>query len=235
MAVSVVQSSLPLLDSKSEPPALFDGTTRLYINEKCPFAQRVWIAKNFKGLDDIKLVNIDLHDKPAWFLEKVYPRGQVPALEHNGKVTGESLDLLKYLEEEVGGRPIWPVDESKKETAQELLDYASTFVQAGFSALRNKDSNPTEDFGAVLDHVEAALGKYDGPFFLGEFGVVDATYIPFIERFQLTFQAFRNYDITAGRPNITKFIEAVNQVEAYTKTKQDPQELVQTYKRLLKL
>jgi len=88
----------PVLNSKSEPPTLFDGTTRLYISVICPYAQRVWIARNIKGLSQIKLVSIDLQDRPAWYKEKVYPPNKVPAIEHNGKVTGESLDLLEYLE-----------------------------------------------------------------------------------------------------------------------------------------
>jgi len=38
------------LDATSDPPALFDGTTRLYISYTCPFAQRVWITRNLKVL-----------------------------------------------------------------------------------------------------------------------------------------------------------------------------------------
>eukprot|EP00249_Psilotum_nudum_P030869 c4402_g1_i1 orf=86-349(+) len=84
----VTQLNLPVCDSSSTPPNLFDGTTRLYISLTCPFAQRPWIARNFKGLDNIDLVAINLSDKPKWYLEKVYPVGKVPSLEHNGKVKG---------------------------------------------------------------------------------------------------------------------------------------------------
>jgi hypothetical protein len=34
--------------------------------------------------------------------------GKVPVLEHNGKVKGESLDLLEYLDQEFGGPTIMP-------------------------------------------------------------------------------------------------------------------------------
>ncbi|MEI4855924.1 glutathione S-transferase N-terminal domain-containing protein, partial [Klebsiella pneumoniae] len=75
------------LDSSSEQPPLFDGTTRLYIFYECPFAQRTWIARNYKGLEDtIKLVPLSIQDRPAWFKEKVYPENKVPALEHNNEV-----------------------------------------------------------------------------------------------------------------------------------------------------
>ncbi|KAK3226485.1 hypothetical protein Dsin_006347 [Dipteronia sinensis] len=62
----------PPLDSKSkQPPPLFDGTTRLYTSYSCPFAQRVWITRNYKGLQDkIKLVPLKIQDRPAWYKEK---------------------------------------------------------------------------------------------------------------------------------------------------------------------
>ncbi|PHU02590.1 hypothetical protein BC332_27841 [Capsicum chinense] len=63
----------PSLDSTFQPPSLFDGTTRLYINYQYPYAQRAWITRNFKGLQDkIKLVPINLQNRPAWYKEKVY-------------------------------------------------------------------------------------------------------------------------------------------------------------------
>jgi glutathione S-transferase len=68
----------PILTSTSEPPPLFDGTTRLYVAYHCPYAQRAWIARNYKGVQDkIKIVAIDLADRPAWYKEKVYPGNKV--------------------------------------------------------------------------------------------------------------------------------------------------------------
>ncbi|KAM3305515.1 hypothetical protein P3S67_012381 [Capsicum chacoense] len=76
---------LPLsLDSTFQLPYFFDGTNKLHINYQCPYAQRSWITRNFKGLQDkIKLVPIDLQNRPAWYKEKVYPPNKVSSLEHN--------------------------------------------------------------------------------------------------------------------------------------------------------
>ncbi|KAG5599079.1 hypothetical protein H5410_030449 [Solanum commersonii] len=63
-----------------------------------PYSQRVWITRNVKGLQDkIKLVQIDLQNKPDWYKEKVYPTNKVPSLEHYNKVIRESLNLLNML------------------------------------------------------------------------------------------------------------------------------------------
>ncbi|KAH9326703.1 hypothetical protein KI387_006881, partial [Taxus chinensis] len=199
----------PVLNSKSDPPPLFDGTTRLYINVACPFAQRVWAARNYKGLTEIKIVPIDLQDRPAWYKEKVYPPNKVPSLEHNGKVTGESLDLLEYLENNFGGPKLFPTDPAKKEVANDLLKYTDTFTKVGFTTLAKPNDEVAEAFGPTLGYLENALGKFDdGPFLLGEFSLVDLAYAPFFERFQIAYSNLKNYDITSGRPKLLKWIEA---------------------------
>ncbi|KAF2295876.1 hypothetical protein GH714_034780 [Hevea brasiliensis] len=93
----------------SEPPPIFDGTTRLYISYSCPYAQRVWITRNCKGLQDkIKLVPIDLQNRPTWYKEKVYPPNKVPSMEHDNEVKGESLDLVKYIDSNFDGPSLFP-------------------------------------------------------------------------------------------------------------------------------
>jgi glutathione S-transferase len=129
----------PALGAASEPPPLFDGTTRLYICYLCPFAQRAWVTRNLKGLqDEIKLVGINLEDKPAWYKEKVYPQGTVPSLEHDGKVTGESLDLIKYIDSNFHGPALLPQDPAKMQFADELITYADAFMKAIYAPLFSK-------------------------------------------------------------------------------------------------
>lgn len=227
-----------ILDSKSSCPPLFDGTPRLYFSSRCPYAQRVWVAVKYKGLDEIECVEISLSDRPLWYKEKVYPIGKVPALEHDGKVTGESMDLLTYLDEHFGGPKLAPTEESKKQAAAEILEYADTFNRIGYTGLSMKNSTPDEIAAVVapaFDFMENALEKFssEGPFFLGKFGLVDIAYAPFIERFEIAFGDIRNYDIKAGRPRLTKWIEALDNVEAYSSTKCERKFLLELYKKML--
>ncbi|KAL5082429.1 hypothetical protein RYX36_010850 [Vicia faba] len=95
---------------------------RLYISYTCPFAQRVWITRNYKGLEDkIDLVPIDLQNRPAWYKENVYPENKVPSLEHNGEVLGESLDLVKYVDANFEGTPLSPNTNEESENLQQQL------------------------------------------------------------------------------------------------------------------
>ncbi|CAK9142935.1 unnamed protein product [Ilex paraguariensis] len=163
MATGRVQETLPpALDSTSDPPAIFDGTTRLVKN---------------------------------W----------VPSLEHNNEVKGESLDLIKYIDSNFEGPSLFPDDPSKKEFAEELLSYTDSFCKAVIASFK-VDGN--DGAGAAFDYIETALSKFDdGPFFLGQFSLVDIAYVPFIERFQPFLLDVKNYDITVGRPKLATRIE----------------------------
>ncbi|XP_019076195.1 glutathione S-transferase L3 isoform X3 [Vitis vinifera] len=198
MAVTSAEEVLPpSLDSTSEPPPLFDGTTRLYTSYICPYAQRVWIARNYKGLQDkIKLVPIDLGNRPAWYKEKVYPENKDP---------------------------------NKRQFAEELLSYTYTFNRAVIFSLKGDSQN---EINAAFDYLETALSKFnDGPFFLGQFSLVDIAFAPFIERFHPLLLDVKKCDITSGRPKLVSWIEEMNKIEAYKQTKRDPQELVDALKK----
>ncbi|XP_059458850.1 glutathione S-transferase L3-like [Corylus avellana] len=230
MAAGIVKEVLPpALDSTSESPPLFDGTTRLYISYTCPYAQRVWITRNCKGLQDkIKLVPLDLQNRPDWYKEKVYPANKVPSLEHKNEVKGESLDLIKYIDNHFEGPSLFPDDSAKKEFAEELLSYTDTFNKAVISSFKG-DGN---EAGAAFDYIETALSKFeDGPFFLGQFSLVDIAYAPFIDRFQPFLLDVKKYDITAGRPKLAAWIEEMDKNEAYKQTRREPKELVDIYKK----
>ncbi|XP_027364190.1 glutathione S-transferase L3-like [Abrus precatorius] len=220
----------PPLTSTSDPPPLFDGTTRLYINYSCPYAQRVWIARNYKGLEDkIKLVPIDLQDRPAWYKEKVYPENKVPSLEHNGKVLGESLDLIKYVDANFEGTTLFPSDPAKKEFGEQLISHVDTFTKDVFISLKG---DPVQQSSPAFEYLENALGKFDdGPFFLGQFSLVDIAYIPFVERFQIVFAEALKHDITEGRPKLAAWIKEVNKIDAYTQTRVDPQDIIDLFKK----
>ncbi|KAI3943994.1 hypothetical protein MKW92_031514 [Papaver armeniacum] len=228
-----VETLPPVLDSTSEPPSVFDGTTRLYISYVCPYAQRAWITRNCKGLQEkIRLVALELTNKPDWYKEKVYPPNKLPALEHNNQVIGESLDVIKYLDTNFEGPALLPNDPAKREFAEELLAYTGEFGGGVIGSVIKRN----EDFGAHFDYLEAALSKFpDGPFFLGEFSLADIAYAPFVERYQPLLLDVKKCDITTGRPKLTAWIEELNKINAYTQTKYDTAELLAALKRVFGL
>ncbi|XP_075513587.1 glutathione S-transferase L3-like isoform X2 [Primulina tabacum] len=221
----------PAFNSSSDPPTIFDGIPKLYISYSCPYAQRVWITRNYKGLQDkIKLVPIDLHNRPSWYKEKVYHENKVPALEHNNQVMGESLDLIRYIDSNFEGPSLFPSDPVKREFAEELLLFTNSFYKAVTTSLKEDKMN--EAASLPFDDIETALSKFDdGPFFLGQFSLVDIAYAPFIERFQPFFLEVKKFDITDSRPKLCVWIEEMNKIEAYRQTQRDAKEHVESYKK----
>ncbi|KAF3331676.1 protein IN2-1 B-like protein [Carex littledalei] len=224
----------PSLNATSPPPSFFDGTTRLYLAYVCPYAQRIWITRNYKGLQEkIKLVAIDLRDRPAWYKE-VYPENKVPSLEHDNKVEGNSLKIIKYINAHFEGPALLPDDPVKRTFAEELFGYSDYFTNTVFSSVLSKEEDISADAVAGLDKLEEYLSKFeDGPFFLGhEFSLVDITYAPFVEsRYKIFLSDMKKYDITKGRPKLNFWMKELNKIEAYTATKRDPQELLSHTKK----
>ncbi|KAG9453779.1 hypothetical protein H6P81_006683 [Aristolochia fimbriata] len=219
------------LGSSSPPLGFFNGTSRLYVSYKCPYAQRPWIVRNYKGLrDTIRLVALDLQDRPSWFKD-IHPPNKVPALEHNNQVIGESLDLVKYIDAHFDGPPLLPDDPSKREYAEELISYSNTYTKTILGSFASK-GNPEDDAGPSLDFVETSLSKYDdGPFFLGQFSMVDIVYITITALADLVLGDVKKYDITTGRPRLAKWIEELEKMQAYVDTKPVPQEMLDLIKK----
>ncbi|CAL5403868.1 unnamed protein product [Camellia sinensis] len=190
----------PALDSTSDPPAILDGATSYTFPT---YARK----PNVRGLPEtglqekIKLVPIDLQNRPTWYKEKVYPPNKVPSLEHNNEVKGESLDLRNRA------HTLGMQDPAKRQFGEELLSYTDSFNKGVITSFKVDGMN---DADASFDYIETAPSKFDdGPFLLGQFSIVDIAYAPFIERFQPFLLDVKNYDITAGRPKLAAWIESL--------------------------
>uniref|UniRef100_A0A4W5NP76 Glutathione S-transferase omega 2 n=1 Tax=Hucho hucho TaxID=62062 RepID=A0A4W5NP76_9TELE len=82
----------------SAPGLVAKGQIRLYSMRFCPFAHRTRLVLHAKGINH-DTVNINLKDKPEWFLKK-NPLGLVPTLEtSSGQVIYESPITCDYLDE----------------------------------------------------------------------------------------------------------------------------------------
>ncbi|XP_062287017.1 glutathione S-transferase omega-1-like [Scomber scombrus] len=100
----------------------------------CPFAQRARLVLNAKGIK-YDTININLKDKPDWFLEKS-PFGLVPTLETPaGEVVYESPITCEYLDEVYPEKRLLPSNPFGKAQQKMMLEhfskvsYMKTFIQ----------------------------------------------------------------------------------------------------------
>jgi glutathione S-transferase len=164
---------------------------RLISHKLCPYVQRAVIVATEKGVD-FERVDIDLADKPDWFLA-ISPTGKVPLLEvtetdGSKHVLFESAVIAEYLDE-ISGNPLLP--ENALERARERA-----WVEFGAAALSDISRLYTAADGAAFEVATIALEErlemiekaFAGPWFAGDrFGLVDAAFAPvfrYIDVFQ---------------------------------------------------
>ncbi|XP_043110915.1 glutathione S-transferase omega-1-like isoform X2 [Puntigrus tetrazona] len=97
---------------------------RLYSMRFCPFAQRTRLVLNAKH----DIVNINLKNKPDWFLEK-NALGLVPTLETpSGQVIYESPITCDYLDEAYPEKKLLPSNPFERAQQKMLLEHFSKVV-----------------------------------------------------------------------------------------------------------
>ncbi|XP_018496135.1 pyrimidodiazepine synthase [Galendromus occidentalis] len=162
-----------------EPPRA-EGALRIYSMRFCPFAMRpllVLIAKEIPH----EIVNINLSDKPEWYLKKYAP-GKVPLLESDTVLLPESLIVSEYLEEAHPGRKLLPNDPYKKAQDKLLLD--SFAYMPVFKSIFSQSEHVEgfEQFWKNAEIIENGL-KTRGTKFLGgeQPGYLDLMIWPFFQ------------------------------------------------------
>lgn len=170
-----------------------NGGTRvtLYSVAACPYAQRTRILLDFKGVES-DLVELDLSkSRPEWFLE-INPTGKVPALVHGGRALGESSIINEYLEEVFPEQPLWPTDPYERARGRVLIEFCNTrFTSNMYRVLMEQDPGRRIKAEAAArsdwEWLETELGRLgsSGDLPLGDFSMVDLTFAPFFQRYEL--------------------------------------------------
>ncbi|XP_030012522.1 glutathione S-transferase omega-1 isoform X1 [Sphaeramia orbicularis] len=112
--------------SKGSPPPgpVPEGKIRIYSMRFCPFAHRARLVLNAKGIEH-DIININLRDKPEWFLE-MNPLGLVPTLETAaGEVVYESPITCEYLDEVYPEKKLLPSDPFGKAQQKMMMEHFS--------------------------------------------------------------------------------------------------------------
>ena len=219
-----IPSSWSSLAPGEQPKVLLYRDT----NSWCPFCERVWFALEEKGIP-FETEFIDLSNKPQWYLDLV-PTALVPALRIEGDLVYESKDILLALEERFG-QTLLPTDPQEKAIALQWIAESDTrgFLSTSYQFLRERDDNsPTfKDLQSSLedhfDRLEQTLATYPGPYFLGQFSLVDILYSPHLDRLAANLPVYRGFAIKGNTrfPRLNSWFEALKQRPAYQRVRSD--------------
>lgn len=167
----------------------------------CPFVQRAAIVLAEKGVP-FERREVDLADKPAWFLE-VSPLGKTPVLLVGGEPVFESAVICEYLDETVPPR-LHPADALERARHRSYVEFASQLLNAIAAFYGAADESALAaragDLRGRFVQLEAALGA--GPYFAGaRFGIVDAAFAPVLRYFDV-FDAIDDFGVIAALPKV---------------------------------
>jgi len=165
----------------TEPPKKDNGKIRVYIMRFCPYAQRALLGLQLKQIP-FEVVNINLMQKPEWYLEKKNPLGKVPTIEHGDKIVYESLVCVDYLNETFTSGRQYLGKDSYERAKQRMLTERMTALPSAFYPYYRNRQDP-----AIVKNLEAALQLYESllehDYFCGsQPGYADFMSWPWIER-----------------------------------------------------
>ena len=166
----------------------------------CPYVQRAVIALTEKGVP-FQRVDIDLTDKPAWFLA-LSPLGKTPVLRVGDTPVFESAVILEYLEE-TQPNPLHPADPLARAEHRAWIEVASAVLN-DIAAFYAAPDAPAFEAAAVrlADRFARVEARLVGPWFGGDaFSLVDAAFGPVFRYFDV-FDRIGPFGILDGRPKL---------------------------------
>ncbi|XP_068577179.1 glutathione S-transferase omega-1-like [Cebidichthys violaceus] len=188
------------------PGPVPSGLIRLYSMRFCPFAERTRLVLNAKGIKH-DIININLKDKPEWFLEK-NPLGLVPTLEtFDGEVIYESPITCDYLDEVYPEKKLLPSCALGKAKQRMMLENFSKIVPYFYKIVMGKKkgedvSGPEAELNEKLCKLNKDLENKK--FFGGDsITMIDYMMWPWFER----LESFGLKHFLDGRPELTKWTE----------------------------
>lgn len=190
-------------------PLPFDvrpGRPVLVSHALCPYVQRAAIVLAEKGLA-FERVDIDLANKPAWFLA-VSPLGKTPLLlvarDRAVVPVFESAVIAEYLDETITPR-LHPADALERARHRSWVEMASATLDLVWRIYTAPDEATlaarAEELRQRFRHLDAALHPV-GPWFGGErYSLVDAAFAP-VFRYLDLFEMLRPIDWIGEAPRV---------------------------------
>lgn len=207
----------------------------IYSANVCPFAQRTRMVLLEKGVD-FSLTEIDLREKPAWFLE-ISPYGKVPLVTHNGNTLYESAIINEYLNEVYPQVDLLPEDAGARAMARIWIDYCNTqFIPAYYRLLLAQEPErqttlkaKVEDQLRFVEHQGLEQLQGDGPYWLGaDLSLVDLTWYPFMERFPVA-EHYRGVEIPAECTRLMAWLATMGERDCVKATTNPREYYIKSY------
>jgi glutathione S-transferase len=215
----------------------------------CPYAQRAWIALEYKGVSykwvEAVLYEGDPSSKRALPLAEkerltpgfvqCSPRGLVPALLHCDAKIFDSIPVMEYIEETFDGLNLLPTHLARKALIRSgILLWNELVIRRFYTLLMSASADAiARDSAALLAGFEEMIPYFcnEGPFFSSEgFSLFECSALPWFQRL-VVLKAYRSFSLPDREPfnRLTLWYDACLSVPAYARTVVDSSKLVSSY------
>ncbi len=175
-----------------QPTPPNDSQLRLYSMRFCPYAHRAHLVLNCKNIPH-HVFNVDMSEKPDWYIQNVNPGGKVPTLqlvnEKNEPFLFESLTICEYLDEKFPEIKLYPTDPLEKAHTKLWIDRFGSISGSFYRIVFEKISDDVKekllgDLITGLNAYEEELLKRGTKYFGGDNpNIFDYGIWPWFERF----------------------------------------------------
>ena len=217
-----------------------DQRPTLYRAITCNFCHRSEIAFAAKGVE-IDTVDIDLVDRPDWFLTKA-SGGSVPLLEWGDLAIHPSHVINEWIDERWPSPPLFPADPMERAAARMWIEWWTDGPCPAYER-RLMNVRPERDAPlttALVDHLiemerRLAARGYDDGYWSGEaIGVVDATAAPMFVRFA-GLRHFHGFDVPEELHRVRAWRDVLVNDPFVVQTSPDEAELLDSYASYLEV
>jgi len=204
-------NSKHLAKGSTEPPKKGHEKVRVYSMRFCPYAQRALLGLQLKQIP-YEVVNINLTQKPEWYLEKKNPMGKVPTLEHNGQIVYESLVCVDYLNDIFTSGRLYKEKDAYEHAKQRMLTERLTALPSAFYPYYRNRDDPT-----VHKNLENAFQLYESllqhNYFAGDQpGYADFMSWPWVERLS-ALEILSNNQISVSHEKYPKLVAYIERMK----------------------
>lgn len=175
----------------------------------CPYVQRAEIVLLEKNVAHER-VNIDLANKPDWFLE-ISPLGKTPVLRVGNVELFESQVIAEYVDEATPSS-LHPEDILEKARHRSWIEFASQTLNCIAGFYNAPDSAAFEEKCAVLrENFERLENEIEAPFFAGgTFSMIDGVWGTVFRYFDV-FDVIDVFGIMKDLPKVNEWRSVVAQ------------------------
>lgn len=105
------------------------STLILYNYFRSSTSYRARIALHLKNLPfEYRAVHLLKNEQHSPEYKKINPQSEVPSLVHDGKVIGQSLVIMEYLDEVFGGPKLYPADPFQRARVRQFCENINSFL-----------------------------------------------------------------------------------------------------------